>query len=409
MREPRFAGRVTKYRLSRFFRTYGNLKQLLLPVLQGSHGTLSCTNYMGKLDGIKNRVKNIPEFSDKNYVIAGYIVAALITIAGAFLIYEVITTDALVFKANWNMFKSPLGNLCWIIGFIWAMLWWGKFTHWSATPITKTYDRYGNLKKVEEDYDVSNQMFAKILMPFLGHFVIEPIIYGAIIYYPIQCIIAVVGAIFPYILSLIVLAIIVGAWLFTRTCQFRYRSALLVALGVLFTVAFAWGGYAIGKSVPGSTIQMLVGDTPSSMNSDGNATHVFDDTAAPQGEGDDSDDYYEEGEDDQFEGVGEDGLLGSLPNGTTEYAGEMAGFPIEFIITKSEDTGNIKAVYKNVKYNATMTLEGESLPAMGGDISFIGRDSKDNAWIFDLSGDADNISGTASGDGKNFNVTLHRK
>ena len=181
---------------------------------------------MGKLDNIKNRVKSIPEFSDKNYMIAGYIVAALITIAGAFLIYEVVTTDALVFKANWNMFKSPLGNLCWIIGFIWAMLWWGKFTHWSATPIIEKRDRYGNLIERKEDFDIMEQGFAKILMPILGHFVIEPIMYGAIIYYPIQCIIALVGAIFPYILSLIVLAIIVGAWLFTRYCQFRYQSGM---------------------------------------------------------------------------------------------------------------------------------------------------------------------------------------
>lgn len=342
---------------------------------------------MGKLDSIKNRVKSIPEFSDQNYMIAGYIIAALITIAGAFLIYEVVTTDALVFKANWNMFKSPLGNLCWIIGFIWAMLWWGKFTHWSATPIIEKRDRYGNLIERKEDFDIMEQGFAKILMPILGHFVIEPIMYGAIIYYPIQCIIALVGTIFPYILSLIVLAIIVGAWLFTRYCQFRYHSAVLVVLGVLFTIAFAWGGYAIGKSVPGSTIQMLTG---------------------PQGD-DNSGDYYEEGEDDQFEGVGEEGLISCLPNGTTEFVGEMAGFPIEFIITRNADMGNIKAVYKNVKYNTTMNLEGESLPAMGGDISFIGRDSKNNVWYFDLSGDADNISGTASGDGKNFKVTLHRK
>lgn len=108
---------------------------------------------MRQIENSKNRVRSIPEFSEKNYNIVGYVFAALITIAGLFLIYEVITTDALVFKANWNMFKSPLGNLCWFIGFFWAIAWWGKFTHWSATPITKTYDQYGSLKKVEEDYD----------------------------------------------------------------------------------------------------------------------------------------------------------------------------------------------------------------------------------------------------------------
>ena len=79
---------------------------------------------MGQIENIKNRVRSIPEFSEKNYNIVGYVFAALITIAGLFLIYEVVTTDALVFKANWNMFKSPLGNLCWFIGFFWAIAWW---------------------------------------------------------------------------------------------------------------------------------------------------------------------------------------------------------------------------------------------------------------------------------------------
>ena len=136
------------------------------------------------------------------------------------------------------MFKSPLGNLCMIIGFICAILFWGKMGHWSSTPVVKYYDEHGNHVGTKEDMDVMEQGFAKILMPILGHFVLEPIIYGALIYYPIQCVIALVGAIFPYIMTLIVLAIIAGAWLFTREVKIRYRSALLVACGVLFTVAF---------------------------------------------------------------------------------------------------------------------------------------------------------------------------
>ena len=355
-------------------------------------------NNMNQLENLKNRVKSIPEFSDKNYTIAGYIIAALITIAGGFFIYEVVTTDALVFRANWNMFKSPLGQICWFIGFIWAMLWWGKFTHWSRTPVVETRDSSGRLIERKEDFDVTEQMFAKILMPFLGHFVIEPLMYGAIIYYPIQCIIALVGTIFPYILSLIVLGIIVGAWLFSRTFQFRYHSAVLVILGILFTVAFAWGAYAIGKSVPGSTIQMLTSDTQPSFTSNG------DDTAIPQGEGDE---VYED-EEDQFAGYGEEGLLGSLPDGTLEYVGDMEGYPIEFTIIKTE-TSDLKAVFKNVKYGTSMNLDGESLPADGGNINFYGKDGNGNGWNFDFSGDANNIIGTANGDGKSYKVTLHKK
>lgn len=358
---------------------------------------------MGQIENIKKRVKNIPEFSDQNYTIVGYIFAALITLAGGYLIYEVLTTDALAFKANWNMFKSPLGSLCWFIGFFWAIAWWGKFTHWSATPITKTYDQYGNLKKVEEDYDVSNQMFAKILMPFLGHFVIEPIIYGAIIYYPIQCIIAVVGTIFPYVLSLIVLGIIAGSWIFTRTFQFRYHSVVLVAMGILFTVAFAWGGYAIGRNEPGSTIQMLVSDTSSSENT---ANEVAGET---EGSLDDSDsETMAEEEDDQFEGVGEEGLYGSLPEGNTEFVGDMEGYPIEFSIIKSADMGGIAGTYKNLKYGTAMNLTGESLPADGGNINFYGKDGNTD-WYFNLTGDADHITGTAQSGDTQLNITLHKK
>ena len=42
---------------------------------------------MNLLENLKDRVKSIPEFSDRNYAIAGYIIAALVTIAGGFFIY----------------------------------------------------------------------------------------------------------------------------------------------------------------------------------------------------------------------------------------------------------------------------------------------------------------------------------
>lgn len=213
----------------------------------------------------KPKLPNIPEFSDKNYKIAGYVVASFITLTGAFFLYEVFADGDLTFKANWNMFKSPLGTICMFIGLLWAILWWGKFTHWSSTPITEYRDSYGNVLKREESTDLMDQSFAKIFMPILGHFIIEPIIYGAIIFYPIQCIIALVGSIFPYILALIVIAIIGMFWLFSRGVSVRYHSLALVVLGLLFTVAFAWGGVAIKNAGPEATIQML-GDMPQVEN-----------------------------------------------------------------------------------------------------------------------------------------------
>ena len=358
---------------------------------------------MGKIENIKKRVRNLPEFSNQNYKIAGYVFATFITITGGFFVYEVLSTDALTFKANWNMFDSPLGNLCIGIGIVCAIIFWGKFGHWSRTPYLVTKDAYGNVKKVERDYDITETLLWTVLFPIMGHFVIEPIIYGALIYYPIQCIIAVVGVIFPYILSLIVICITIGSWMFTRTFQFRYHSAILVFAGLLFTVAFAWGGYAIGKSEPGSTIQMLTSGTPSETVAEEVVKETEDDM-----DNSNSEEVIEEDEDDQFEGVGEEGLYGCLPEGTTEFEGDMEGYPIEFSITKSADMGNITAIYKNVKYGTTMNLTGESLPADGGNISFFGKDGNTD-WIFALSGDCENITGTAKSGDTELDITLHKK
>lgn len=359
----------------------------------------------------KISMPNLPEFSNKNYSIAGYIVASLITLSGGGFVYEVLFNSDLTFSANWNMFKSPLGNICMCIGFICAIVFWGKMGHWSRTPVIEYRDSSGRFLGAKEDMDIMEQSFAKILLPFLGHFVLEPIIYGALIYYPIQCIIALVGTIFPYILSLIVLAIMAGSWFFTKKLNFRYHSIVLVLLGVLFTVAFCWGGYALHNAKPGSTISMLA-DTSQQTNSETITDDAQQTPQDVQNSGNEIDEPVSDSDeeiDDQFEGVGEEGLFGSLPVGITEYSGDMAGFPIEFAITKSEDMGNIKAVYKNVKYGTTMNLSGESLPAMGGDISFYGSDGG-NDWTFNLSGDANNITGTAqSGDGKELKVNLHKK
>ena len=116
----------------------------------------------------------------------------------------------------------------------------------------------------------------------------------------------------------------------------------------------------------------------------------------------------EEDEDDQFEGVGEEGLYGCLPEGIIDYTGDMEGFPIEFRIIKSADMGNIAAVYKNVKYGTTMNLTGESMPADGGNISFYGKDG-DTYWTFVLSGDCENITGTAQSGDTELDITLHIK
>ena len=114
---------------------------------------------MSRLENIKERARNIPELSNQNYHIVGYIVAALITISGFFLIYEALMTDLLTFKANWNMFKSPLGMVCCGIGLLCSIIFWGRFGHWSRKPVIEERDNHDNLVRRYENMDIVEQLF----------------------------------------------------------------------------------------------------------------------------------------------------------------------------------------------------------------------------------------------------------
>ena len=101
------------------------------------------------------------------------------------------------------------------------------------------------------------------------------------------------------------------------------------------------------------------------------------------------------------------GLVGLLPEGTSEFKGEMAGFPIEFSITK---TGNsLSAVYRNVKFSATIKLESDAQDDNEGNTTFWGNDAQGNQWRFHLGGNESLVSGYAEGDGKNLQVVLYKK
>ena len=119
-------------------------------------------------------------------------------------------------------------------------------------------------------------------------------------------------------------------------------------------------------------------------------------------------DYGDPGMEEDMEGYGANGLMFALPEGTTKYTGKMNGYPIEFTIVNKPSTGELYADYKNVNYGTTMKMVGESLPAQDGAITFTGEENGHN-WCFELDGDADHITGTASGNNHLFNVELKRK
>lgn len=384
-------------------------------------------------------MQQLPEFSSKTYNIVGYVVATLITCSGGWLIYEILFNSNITFSANWNMFDSILIWPLYIIGLL------VMFANWSTFSFTfdfyeKYTDSYGN-SVTKKSWDIIDWMIGHVLMPILGRFFLVPIMVAALIYYPLMFIVHLVGAIFPYILSLIIIIIIGCSWMFTSWFQFRYHSIALVLIGIVFTGIFTLGATVICKPNFDGNIQLLYdgGDKGEDMTDTiGNDNDFEDgDFADDSNKGSDNvnedfnepdsdefeepkenvedidsnpdDEFTEDNPDDQFGGSPCDGLYSQLPDGTTELTGDMAGFPIEFTIKKHSERGILEATYKNVKFGTKMELSGESLPAMDCDINFFGKaDGQD--WTFYLTGTLDNINGTArSSNGKDMKVNLHKK
>ena len=363
-------------------------------------------------------MKELPEFSQKNYNIAGYVVSSVVTFSGIYFIYQILFKSDITFSANWNMFDSILMWPLYIIGLLVMFANWNLFSF--------SYDAYDKITysdghtEVKRNWDIIEWLLGHVIIPIFGRFFLVPIMVAALIYYPLMCIVHLLGAIFPYIVVLLVVGIIFVSWKFTSWFQFRYHSWLLVIVGIVMTISFSWGGHALGSGSgcnfppPGHDTSVVEGDDGD--KSDGVDSNDGDDDGDDESDDGDPNEGNDKGgndsdtdeEDDQFFGVGEEGLYGCLPEGKTEFVGDMEGYPIELSITKSSDMGNITAIYKNVKYGTTMNLTGESLPADGGDISFFGKDGNTD-WTFNLSGDCENVTGTAQSEDTELEIRLHKK
>ncbi len=185
----------------------------------------------------------LPESSKNNLKIASYIAGAIVSIAGGIFIYEIIVNSDWTIRANWNMFKSPIGNICMFIGLFCAIIFWGKMGRWTRIPVEAYKDKWGNTVKVRENYDIVEQLLWKFMFPIIGHFIIEPIIYGAIIYYPLMCVVAVVGSLLPYILSLLVLAVCGAFFMYHKFATFKGALIALIAFAAVITAVFGYGAY----------------------------------------------------------------------------------------------------------------------------------------------------------------------
>ena len=77
-------------------------------------------------------------------------------------------------------------------------------------------------------------------------------------------------------------------------------------------------------------------------------------------------------------------------------------------MTFVKQESNINGTFKDVMNGYSMHLDGESTPAMGGDIVFYGNMDGSN-WTFNLTGNASEITGQADNGATKFNLSLNKK
>lgn len=195
-----------------------------------------------------NFLNKIPEFSERNFKYATYVSSGLIGCASLYFIYMIFTTPDFGIEVQWNMFKSMLFGPLYIIGLLLSIIYWGKFGHWSRTPIIKTYDGNGNHIKTEKDYDIIETLFWKVLFPLLGHFLIEPCAYAAIIYYPLMIVVAAVAAVLNYVLALLLIGVTVCMALYgQRLTQVRCHSLIVVVATLILAGGLSTWAYCMGE------------------------------------------------------------------------------------------------------------------------------------------------------------------
>lgn len=193
-------------------------------------------------------INRIPEFSQKNYALASKICAGLLVAVGIFFIYEMFTVGDFGIAVNWNFFTSAWFWPLFVIGLVLAIVFWGKFGHWGGQPYDVYEDSNGN-KVAKRNDDVVENMFWHFAFPILGHFILEPIIYGCLIYYPLMCVFALLGLILPYALAVILLAIPVLFFLSEKYTQnLRFRSAILIVVTLLLNVGLGWAAMSMEMS-----------------------------------------------------------------------------------------------------------------------------------------------------------------
>ncbi len=195
--------------------------------------------------------ERIPNFSDRNYRIASYTCGTLVLASSGFFIYEMFNAADFGINVNWNLFTSAWFGPLYIVGLILAIINWGKFGHWGGQPYDVYKDSYGN-KYTKRNDDIIENMFAHIIMPLLGHFLIEPVVYACLIYYPLMCCFALLDIILPYALTVLLLGLSIAIFSNERFIRpIRYRSLMLICATLVTTGGLSWVAWnMLEKRIP---------------------------------------------------------------------------------------------------------------------------------------------------------------
>lgn len=137
------------------------------------------------------------------------------------------------FDIEWNCFKSPTlyGTLCFVGFFLqffnWKHLSYKTYWKWKDPDTGKEY--------LERDRDMLTEVEGGFLMPLLGHVILAPMIYGALLYYLLMGGFALLQGFMPWALGILIFASVYPAHQsLGNFLDRRFRFVLIPGLGVIY-------------------------------------------------------------------------------------------------------------------------------------------------------------------------------
>lgn len=152
-----------------------------------------------------------------------YAMAAGLLAMVAFTAWKVVHID-FSFEIEWNCFNNGLYVPLCVVGFFLQFFSW---SHLSYVTYWKWKDEYGR-EHMERDNDMMTEIEGGFLMPLLGHLLLIPMLYGAMLYYVLMGGFALLQSVMPWILGALTLASICPVFLSLRNLLDRKLRFFLI-------------------------------------------------------------------------------------------------------------------------------------------------------------------------------------